>query len=226
MTLGDVIAKHRKEQGLSMDKFAELSGISKGYISMLERNKTQRGEEPSPSVDMYKSVAKVLGIDVDELLRMVEGKILLSTSLLPQKEIPSNLIPYHPTGSIPILGQIPAGLAALMVEDIEGYTSVDVHNPEECFALRIKGDSMINAGIFPGDLVIIRMQQCAENGQIVACRINGDEATLKRFKQQGDTIILMPENSNYEPIIVKCSDFDDGYASIIGVAIEVKRILL
>jgi Predicted transcriptional regulators len=77
VTLGDLIAQYRARHDLSMDKFAELSGISKGYISMLERNQTQRGEEPSPSFGMYKSVAKTIGIDVDELIRMVEGKISL-----------------------------------------------------------------------------------------------------------------------------------------------------
>lgn len=85
---------------------------------------------------------------------------------------------------------------------------------------------MINAGIQPGDLIIIRYQQCADNGQIVACRINGDESTLKRFKQHGDTVILMPENSNYEPIVVSCKDFESGYASIIGVAVKIQRDLL
>lgn len=84
---------------------------------------------------------------------------------------------------------------------------------------------MINAGINPDDLVLVRMQPTADSGQIVACRINGDECTLKRFKQQGDMVILMPENTAYEPIIVPCEDFGNGHASIIGVALEVKRKL-
>ena len=77
MTLGDIIAEFREQHQISMDAFAEMSGISKGYISMLERNKTHRGEEPSPSYEMYKNVAKTINLDVDELIRMVEGKILL-----------------------------------------------------------------------------------------------------------------------------------------------------
>lgn len=78
MTLGDIIAEYRKEHQMSMDKFADISKISKGYISMLERNQTQRGEEPSPSYEMYKNVAKTIGMDVDELIRKVEGKISLT----------------------------------------------------------------------------------------------------------------------------------------------------
>lgn len=78
MTLGDVISKYRAEHGISMDKFAELSGISKAYISILERNRTPRGDEPSPSYEMYRSVAKAIGSDVDALIRTVEGNISLA----------------------------------------------------------------------------------------------------------------------------------------------------
>ena len=84
---------------------------------------------------------------------------------------------------------------------------------------------MIGAGIQDGDLVLIRMQSSAENGQIVACQVNGDEATLKRFHQQINTVLLMPENPKYEPIIVPIADFESGRAKIIGVAIEIKRKL-
>ena len=84
---------------------------------------------------------------------------------------------------------------------------------------------MINAGIHSGDLVLIRKQSCADNGQIVAARVNGDEATLKRFQQQGNTILLLPENPNYEPRIVSEKDFSQGDAQIIGVAVEVRHTL-
>ena len=75
MTLGDIIRDYRTAHNLSMDKFSELSGISKGYISMLEKNKTARGDEPSPSFDMFKNVAKTIGMEVDDIIRAVEGKI-------------------------------------------------------------------------------------------------------------------------------------------------------
>ena len=68
-----------------MDRFADLSGISKGYISMLERNKTQRGDEPSPSLEMYYNVARVIGIDFDDLIRMVNGKIIIGNAALSQQ---------------------------------------------------------------------------------------------------------------------------------------------
>ena len=83
MSLGEVILKYRKENGLSMEKFAELSGLSKAYISILERNRTPRGSAPSPSIDTYRSVAKAIDIDVDELIRLVDDCILLGESTKP-----------------------------------------------------------------------------------------------------------------------------------------------
>jgi SOS regulatory protein LexA len=222
LTLGDIIAKYRKEHGISMDEFAKQSGISKGYISMLERNKTHRGDEPSPSVDMYKSVAKVINVDLDELIRLVDGNITLNTS--PLTSIPG-VIPYVRGRRLPIIGAIPAGVPVLATENIEGYDYADVPESEDYFFLRVKGDSMINAKIYDGDLVLIKMQPCADDGQIVACIVNGEEATLKRFRCQGDIVLLQPENSDYSPIIVPCKDFESGYARIVGVATEVKHKL-
>jgi len=73
--------------------------------------------------------------------------------------------------------------------------------------------------------VLIRTQPTADDGQIVACRVNGDEATLKRFRRQGDSVMLLPENPAYAPRVVPQSDFDSGYAAIIGVAIQALRTL-
>lgn len=210
MTFGEKLKEARKAKQLTQKELAAKIGAAHNSISNWENNQNK------PDPDTIQNLCWAL----DVLPNYFFAPIKQDTHHL------SNLIPFRPTGDVPILGSIPAGLAALALEDIEGYTCVDVRNPEECFALRVKGDSMINAGIRPGDLVIIRYQSCADNGQIVACRVNGDEATLKRFKQQNNTVILLPENPNYDPIIVPCSDFDNGYASIIGVAIEVKRSLL
>lgn len=85
----------------------------------------------------------------------------------------------------------------------------------ECFALRVQGDSMIGAGIFHGDKVIIRPQQVAEDGQIVVARI-GDEATVKRLSRKNGQILLLPENENYAPI-------DGTEAEIIGLVKAVYR---
>jgi repressor LexA len=109
------------------------------------------------------------------------------------------------------------------VDCIEGYAFADVGDDEDYFYLRVSGDSMINAFIFENDLVLVEKQSVAENGQIVVCQVNGDEATIKRYRRQGSTVILQPENPAYEPIIVPIREFEVGYARIVGVVREVKR---
>ena len=128
-----------------------------------------------------------------------------------------------PSGTVPVYGSIPAGFPALAEQYIEDYLLTTVPNPEDYFALRVKGTSMINAGITDGCKVLCHKQNTADNGQIVVCRLNGDEATLKRFKQQDDMIILIPENPEFEPRIIPVSKFDSGEAEILGV---VKQIII
>lgn len=116
-------------------------------------------------------------------------------------------------GYIPIVGVVTAGLPILAVENQEGTMVWD--GDPDCFALRVRGDSMIGAGILDGDKVVIRPQQTAQDGQIVVARI-GDEATIKRLRRQNGEIWLMPENENYEPI-------DGSEAEIIGLVRAVVR---
>lgn len=100
-------------------------------------------------------------------------------------------------GQIPILGVVTAGLPILATENQEGTLTWD--GDPTCFALRIRGDSMINAGIMDGDLVVVRPQATAEDGEIVVALLD-DEATVKRFRCQRGEIWLQPENPNYAPI--------------------------
>lgn len=98
---------------------------------------------------------------------------------------------------VPIVGVVTAGQPILAYENIEGYLPYE--SDPECFALRVRGDSMIEAGIFDGDKVIVRPQQTAENGQIVVALL-GEEATVKRLSRRNGEVWLMPENPAYEPI--------------------------
>jgi repressor LexA len=109
---------------------------------------------------------------------------------------------------IPIVGRVRAGAPILAEENIEGFLTVgnEIAGGKEIFALKVKGDSMIDDGILEGDHVIIRRQDTAEDGDIV-CALIGDEATLKRFYRRGREVILKPANKNYEPIIVKKGEF-------------------
>ncbi len=103
---------------------------------------------------------------------------------------------------IPIYGSIAAGAPILASDNIEDYLSVPSHSfgSGEYFALRVKGDSMIDEGILDGDIAVIRKQDTAKNGEIVAALID-DEATLKRFKREGNLVKLIPANSSYREIV-------------------------
>ena len=115
-------------------------------------------------------------------------------------------------GQIPIVGVVTAGMPILAVENQEG--TLPWHEAG-CFALRVRGDSMVGAGILDGDKVVVRPQQSADNGQIVVARIE-DEATVKRLLRKNGQVWLMPENENYPPI-------DGTYAQIIGIVRGVVR---
>ena len=113
---------------------------------------------------------------------------------------------------VPILGKVTAGLPILAVENQEG--TIPWEDPT-CYALRVRGDSMINAGILSGDKVIVRPQDSADDGQIVVAMID-DEATVKRLRRRNGEIWLMPENENYAPI-------DGTHAQILGLVKGVVR---
>ena len=115
-------------------------------------------------------------------------------------------------GQIPIVGVVTAGLPILAVETQEGTMAWD---DPGCFALRVRGDSMIGAGILSGDKVVVRPQPTADDGQIVVARI-GEEATVKRLRRRHGEIWLMPENDAYAPI-------DGSEAEIIGIVKAVVR---
>lgn len=103
---------------------------------------------------------------------------------------------------VPLIGTVTAGKPILAVESIEDYIPVSVNSKgSELFALRVKGDSMINAAICDGDIVIVERTPVAENGEIVVALID-DEATVKRFFKENGKFRLQPENEKYEPIIV------------------------
>lgn len=111
-------------------------------------------------------------------------------------DIPPNATPYAPTQRIPILGRISAGLPLYADEQIEGYTYTDLNHGGEYFALRVHGDSMDALGIKEGYLVIVRRQDYVDNGTICVVLVGDNEATMKRFYQDGDTVTLMPQSTN------------------------------
>ena len=124
------------------------------------------------------------------------------------------------SSDIPILGTIAAGLPLLAIENIEGRVQLPesmMGIDESAFLLRVRGDSMTGAHILPDDLVLIRPQQTANNGDLVAALL-GDEATVKKLHIEDNRITLMPANPLYEPIILQDTD-----ARIIGKVIGLLR---
>ena len=116
-------------------------------------------------------------------------------------------------GQIPVVGVVTAGIPILALENQEG--TIAWEGDPSCFALRVRGDSMINAAILDGDMVVVRPQSSADDGQIVVARI-GDEATVKRLSRKNGQVWLMPENDAYDPI-------DGSEAELIGLVRAVIR---
>ena len=123
---------------------------------------------------------------------------------------------------VPIIGEIRAGSPIITNESVIGYERADVDNTEDYFYLKVRGDSMKNIGMIEGSIVLFHKQQYAENGDVVACLVGGDSATVKRFHRNHKKISLTPENEEYSPIELSTDDFESGEARILGVAVEVK----
>ncbi len=138
-----------------------------------------------------------------------KGMLITPDSKGRKRSIVTNVRP----GQIPVIGVVTAGVPILAYENQEGTMAWD--GDPGCFALRVRGDSMMNAGILSGDKVVVRPQQTANDGQIVVARI-GEEATVKRLRRRNGQVWLLPENDAYEPI-------DGTEAEIIGLVKAVVR---
>jgi repressor LexA len=152
------------------------------------------------------------------LTNMSRGITILKPELLKNT---STLSGYF--NNVPIVGQVAAGTPVLAEENIQGSISIDpsyMRRSENAFALKVKGDSMINAGILEGDLVIVSPVQEVKNGETVVAMING-EVTVKNFEKKRNIIQLNPENDKYQPIIVTVKD----EFSVIGKVVGVFRLI-
>ena len=129
-----------------------------------------------------------------------------------------------PTQLVPLLGQVQAGVLTTAVEELEAWIPVQTRHARDVrdalFALRVRGDSMLGAGILPGDIVIVRKDASAANGDIVVALVD-DEATVKRFRRgTAGTIELHPENSAFDVIVRHAAE-----VTLLGKVIEVRRHL-
>lgn len=136
--------------------------------------------------------------------------------------MPSNAIPVRPGPMIPVLGQVRCGLPMYAEENICGYVSYQGNRGEKYFALQATGDSMNAAGICEGDTVIVRQQEMVDPDTIAVVCVNGDEATLKRFRQEGNLVFLSPQSYNPQHK-VQVYDLKKTPIHIIGRVMEVRR---
>jgi repressor LexA len=130
---------------------------------------------------------------------------------------PAAGVPQEGTRRVPVLGRVAAGAPILAQENVEGYITVDDVKPHDTlFGLRIVGESMIDGGIFEGDVVIVRQQATANEGDIVVALIRGEDATVKKFHRQHRHVVLVPMNCRLSPTVVP-GDHVHIQGKVIGV---------
>lgn len=169
---------------ISYGELSKQTGIPK---SALQRYAT--GETEKIPIDRLEKIAIAIGTTTSHLMGWSDS---ITANIL-------NITPMPEKRQVPMLGTIACGEPILATENIEDYVAIPKELPGD-FALTCKGDSMINARIFDGDIVYIRQQDTVENGEIAAVLID-NEATLKRVRLFDDHIVLEPENPMYKPLV-------------------------
>ncbi|MCD6163322.1 MAG: transcriptional repressor LexA [candidate division Zixibacteria bacterium] len=186
----------------------ELTKRQREIFDYIKKSVVEKGWPPS-----LREIGEEFGINstngVRSALEALERKgyirrnRYLSRGIEIVKEAPEHL-DNSQLRAVPIVGKVAAGMPLWAEQNIEGSYYVDRSfvSGEHIFALRVQGDSMINAGIFDGDYVLVRRQQTAQKGEIVVAQIE-NEATVKRFYPERKRIRLEPENPDYGPIIIE-----------------------
>lgn len=198
-----------KAHGISVYQLSKETGISASTFSDWKSGRS------TPKADKLARIAAFFEISLDELLRTESGK----------RDANASYRNLRAQKMIPVIGVIRAGSPIVTDETLLGREFADVEDAEDYFYLQVCGDSMKNCGIVEGSYVLFHKQQYAENGDVVACLVDGESATVKRFFKQNHRILLSPENESYKPIVLLPDDFEMGRARILGVAVEVKTKL-
>lgn len=195
-----------RKKGAVWKMSSELTPKQAAVLEIIKKNISQKGYPPS-----VREIGQAIGFSssstVHSYLKKLEEKGYLRRD--PTKPRAIEVIDHQPTVkseiiNIPILGKVSAGSPLLAVENWDDCFPLPIHftGAGEFFMLTVKGDSMIEAGILEGDLVIVRRQEDANNGDIIVALL-GEEATVKRLFKENGYIRLQPENSKLEPIITR-----------------------
>lgn len=182
------IKELRKAKKITQGEIARILKVQQSTISHWENEKTEIDKATLLNLSDFfgVSVDYLLGHDVSEDEKRIHA---IGGFNVPDKYL------------IPIVGQVVAGKPVEAPENIEGYVYIEQKNAQDYFALRVSGDSMINAGIVPGSLLIVRKQNAALSGDIIVASVDG-ESTVKRYKENAGAVFLIPENSAYSPILI------------------------
>ena len=231
MFLGDLIKKYRTTNKLSLRDFAKKCGLSHTYISALEKNIDPRTGKPiAPTLDTVKYISKGMNISVEDILKILDSNQEFTINADINREhldkFGNSVIP------IPLLGTVKAGYDYLAEENWEGTKEIkeELGKTGEFFALRIKGDSMFET-LWENDIVAVKKQNYADDGDIAVVLINGDEATVKKIRILENGIKLIPLNRRinpetqepfYEDMFFSKEDIETKPVKIIGV---VKQII-
>lgn len=195
---GENLRRLREERGLNQTELAEILGTTKQSVNRYEKNLRE------PNIKTASEFAKRLCVPLH---------VLTGEETVPP--LPDNVLPMPKMKKVPLLGTIACGEPILAAENIEDMVSMPEYVHAD-FALRCKGDSMINARIFDGDIVYIRKCDQVDNGDIAAVLVD-DEATLKRVRLFPDHISLEPENPTFRALVFW--DEDMNTVRILGKAV-------
>lgn len=218
MKLNDLIKKYRFSNNLSLRAFAKKSGLSYGYIYMLEKNINPKTQKPiKPTLEAIKGVANGLDVSVDDLLKMLDDD---------QEFIINADNTYHnDVKQIPLLGKIAAGYPTQMFADVIDYIDIPAdmaRGNKELFALKTTGKSM-EPNFIEGDILIFEKTDNCENGQFCAVAVNGDDATFKKVTKTDAGIMLQPLNPAFETKFYTNDQIDSLPVTIIGVLKQIRR---
>ncbi len=196
--------QRREQLGLTLDDIALEIGVARSTIQRYEKGTIEKLKLP-----VIEAIANVLQVDPAWLVGKSDdpGVVTAFSS--------DNILPFPSMQSVPLIGTIACGEPILAEENIEEMVDMPEHVKTD-FALRCKGDSMINARIYDGDIVYIRQQPTVDDGQIAAVLVD-DEATLKRVHFYPDHVVLEPENPQYRPLSFWESDME--HVRILGKAV-------
>lgn len=184
----------------------QLTERQQQVLDIIRRHLAKSGQSPT-----VREIAKELGVrstcTAHKHLAALEKKGLITKSAYGYRsiELPGEYSPRQTRFvSVPLVGRIAAGQPLLAAENIDGFIPIpsDMAQGEDFFALKVQGDSMRDAGIFHGDIIVARQQSTANNGDIVVALLE-DEATVKKFFRENGHIRLQPENPAYAPIITQ-----------------------